>query len=78
MTKKGYKPRTSFDWDIPVKLKSGTAKEKLNCTKAKALVERIHESWRITQGNIARLQERYAKQVNKHYRAIDFGVSNKV
>jgi len=78
LTKKGYEPRILFDWDTPVKLKSSTAKEKLNCTEAKALVERIHESWRIAQGNIARSQERYTIQANKHYCVVDFGVGNKV
>ena len=78
MTEKGYKPCILFDWDILVKLKFSTAKEKLNRTEAKALVERIHESWRIAQGNMARSQERYTEQANKHRRAVDFGVGDKV
>jgi hypothetical protein len=41
-------------------------KEKLNYIKAKALVKRLHESWSIAQGNMARLQERYLIQANKH------------
>jgi hypothetical protein len=34
-------------------------KEKLNYIEAKALIKRLHKSWSIAQGNIARLQERY-------------------
>ena len=34
----------SFDWDMLIKLKSSILKEKLNRIKAKALVERLHES----------------------------------
>ena len=41
-------------------------------------MERIHESWRIAQGNMARSQERYTEQANKHRRAVDFGVGDKV
>ena len=53
-------------------------KEKLNRIKAKALVKQLHESWSVAQGNIARLQERYAIQANKHRRVVDFGVGDKV
>jgi hypothetical protein len=45
LTKKGYKPRTSFDWDTPIE--AYMPKEKLNRTKAKALVNRLHKSWSI-------------------------------
>ena len=76
MTKKGYKLYILFDWETLIE--ACTLKEKLNRIKAKNLVERLHESWSVAQGNIARLQERYAKQANKHYRVIDFRVSNKV
>ena len=41
-------------------------KEKLNCIEAKNLVDRLHKLWRIAQGNIARSQERYLLQANKH------------
>jgi hypothetical protein len=44
----------SFDWDTPIKLKSSTLKEKLNRIEAKNLVERLHESWAIAQGNMTR------------------------
>jgi hypothetical protein len=78
LTEKGYEPRTSFDWDTPVELKSGTPKEKLNRTEAQALVRRLHESWSIAQGNMARAQHQYTVQANKHRRAVDFGVGDKV
>ena len=76
MTEKGYEPRTSFDWETPIEAR--TPKEKLNRTEAKALVERLHESWSIAQGNMTRSQQRYAAQANKHYRVIDFRVRDKV
>jgi len=33
-----------FNWDMPIKLKSNTLKEKLNCIKAKALVNCLYKS----------------------------------
>ena len=68
----------SFDWETPIELKSGTPKEKLNHTEAKALVNRLHKSWGIAQRNMTRSQECYTVQANKHCHAIDFGVGNKV
>jgi hypothetical protein len=41
MTEKGYEPRTSLDWNSPVK--ANLPKEKLNRDKAKVLVNRLHE-----------------------------------
>ena len=43
----------SFDWDTPIK-SDYTLKEKLNCTEAKALVNRLHESWSMAQANMTR------------------------
>jgi hypothetical protein len=76
LTEKGYEPRTSFDWETLIGAR--TLKEKLNRTEAKNLVERLHESWSVAQGNMARSQERYAIQANKHRRVVDFGVGDKV
>ena len=41
----------SFDQDTLIK-SDYTLKEKLNCTKAKALVNRLHKSWSIAQANM--------------------------
>ena len=68
----------SFDQDTLIELKSNTLKEKLNCTKAKALVNCLHKSQNIAQGNMTRSQQRYAAQANKHCRVVDFGVRDKV
>jgi transposase InsO family protein len=76
LTEKGYEPRTSFDWQTPVSAK--TPKERLNRMEAQALVERLHDSWKVAQSNMAQTQERYAKQANKHRRGVDFGVGDKV
>jgi len=76
MTEKGYEARTSFDWETPVS--ASTPKEQLNRDEAKALVSRIHSSWEAAQGNMARAQERYTKQANKHRREVDFTVGDKV
>jgi hypothetical protein len=75
-TEKGYEPRTSFDWETPIE--SSTPKEKLNRTEAKALVTRLHDSWAQAKDNMARSQQRYTRQANKHRRAVDFGVKDKV
>jgi len=76
LTEKGFDVRTSFDWESPVT--ASTPKEKLNRQEAKALVERIHESWEAAREQMTRSQERYAKQANKHRRPVDFGVEDKV
>jgi transposase InsO family protein len=76
MTEKGYEPRTSLDWNSPVEANS--PKEKLNRDEAKALVNRLHESWQLAQGHMEQAQERHAVQANKHRRPIDFKVGDKV
>jgi len=76
LTEKGYEPRTSFDWETQVQ--SATPKEKLNREEAKAFVTRLHDSWQRAKDNMARSQERYAAQANKHRRPVDFGVGDKV
>src|SRR6266536_63615 len=76
MTEKGYEPRTSFDWDTPVS--AHTPKERLNQEEAKALVTRLHESWERAKSGMTHSQKRYAIQANKHRRAINFRVGDKV
>ena len=69
-TEKGYEPRTSFDWESPVK--SATPKGKLNRKEAKAFVTRLHESWQQAK------DKRYGVQANKYRRLVDFGVGDEV
>jgi hypothetical protein len=76
LTEKGYEPRTSFDWESPISAK--TPKERLNKTDAKNLITRLHQSWENAKTNMARSQERYAKQANKHRQEPDFAVKDKV
>jgi transposase InsO family protein len=76
MTERGYEARTSFDWETPVS--ASTPKERLNRDEAKAMVTRIHDSWKAAQVTMARSQERYTKQANKHRRPVDFTVGDKV
>jgi hypothetical protein len=75
-TEKGYEPRTSFDWTSSIK--SSTPKEKLNREEAKALVTELHRSWEQAKTNMAKSQERYTIQANKHRRPVDFTVGDKV
>jgi hypothetical protein len=76
MTEKGYDVRTSFDWDTPVE--ASTPKEQLNRDAAKAMITRIHDSWKVAQENTIGAQARYAKQANKHRRPVDFKVGDMV
>jgi transposase InsO family protein len=76
MTEKGYEPRTSFDWEKPIS--SETPKEALNRLEAKDIVTRIHDSWEKAKESMSRVQERYARQANKHRRDVDFEVGDKV
>jgi hypothetical protein len=76
LTEKGYEPRTLFDWETPVS--ASTPKEHLNKEEAKALITRLHDSWERARTTMAGSQDRYAKQANKHRRAIDFKVGDKV
>jgi transposase InsO family protein len=79
LTEKGYEPRTSFDWETQVDPQAAdTPKERLNRDEAKALVTRLHESWQRAQEDMARSQERYAAQANRHRREPDFGIGDKV
>jgi hypothetical protein len=55
-----------------------TPKERLNKEEAKALITRLHNSWDRTKATMAESQERYARQANKHRRAVDFQVKDKV
>jgi hypothetical protein len=55
-----------------------TPKERLNKTNAKNLITRLYQSWENAKTNIARSQERYAKQANKHRQEPDFAVKDKV
>jgi hypothetical protein len=66
----------SFDWESPVI--ASTFKEKLNRQEVKALVKRIHELWEAAWEQMARSQEQYIEQVNKHRHLVDFGVRDKV
>lgn len=50
----------------------------MNRTEAKALVTRLHDSWKHARERTTRSQERYAKQANKHRREVDFKVKDKV
>ena len=76
LTEKGYEPRTSFDQESLVS--ATTLKERLNRTEAKALIDRLHQSWQHVKEGIAQSQERYARQANKHRREVDFKVEDKV
>ena len=76
MTEKGYEARTSFNQETAVTL--STPKEKLNKEEAKALVTRIYDSQEQAQTNMEYSQQRYAQQANKHRRAVDFGIGDKV
>ena len=42
------------------------------------MVTRLHESWQRARDHMARAQDRYATQANKHRRDVDFGVGDKV
>ena len=55
LTEKGYEPCTSFDWESPVS--ATTLKERLNRTKAKALINYLYQSWQHTKEGIAQSQE---------------------
>ena len=59
-------------------IKSSTPKEKLNRKEAKALVIELHCSWEQAKTNIAKSQERYTIQANKHCCPVDFAVGDKV
>jgi transposase InsO family protein len=76
LTEKGYEPRTSFDWIQPVEANS--AKERLNRTDAKDLIQRLHASWEAARTNMTLAQQRYETQANKHRRAVDFKVNDSV
>lgn len=72
MTELGYEPRTSFDWKPIV----GTAKECLNREEAQALTKQLHKGWQFASEHMAKAQERFAKQANKHRREVDFDVGD--
>ncbi len=59
-------------------MSADTPKERLNKEEAKALVTRLHESWERAKSGMTHSQKRYAIQANKHRRAINFGVGDKV
>ena len=42
------------------------------------MVARLHDSWQQAGEHMARAQERYTKQANKHRREVDFKVGDKV
>jgi transposase InsO family protein len=71
----GLDPRTSWDWNTP---KANTPLEKLNYEDARKLAERMKESWELAKANMLKAQERMSRSVNKHRRAIDWKVTDKV
>jgi transposase InsO family protein len=76
LTEKEYEPWTSFDWES--RANSSTPKEKLNREEARAIVTRLHESWQWAKEHMARAQEWYTAQANKHRRQVDFKIGDKV
>jgi transposase InsO family protein len=71
----GIEPRTSWDWNTP---KPVTPAEKLNFPDAVAVATRMHKAWEIAKANMEKAQEAMSKSVNKHRRAIDWKVGDKV
>lgn len=75
-TEMAFEPRTSFDWK-PI-TNTVLASEKLNRQEANAWTKRIHDAWKLARANMAKAQERYMKQANKHRREVDFKPKDKV
>jgi hypothetical protein len=71
-----YDPRMSFDWK-EIKPEA-SARERLNREEAQAWTKHIQEAWEFARGDMARAQERYTAQANKHRRPVDFAVKDKV
>ena len=74
---KGYRPRTTWDWSKPPEPPS-TAREKLNQEQAIGFAKRMHDAWNTAKSCMAHAQQKKERDINKHRRAIDFEVGEKV
>ena len=69
---KGYKPRTSWDWNPPQAQAPVSAREKLNKDQAIAFAKRMHDAWETAKRCITSAQQKKERDVNKHRRPVDF------
>ena len=70
----GYAPFISYDWDrlqTPI-----TVREEVNIADVKALVTRIYNAWSVAKGFIQKAQAKKQRDINRHYREVDFKVSD--
>ena len=73
----GRPPRASFDWSPPAKAPAN-ASERLSREQAKALATRMSNA--ITKGRefMLEAQKKKERDVNPHWRLVDFGTDDKV
>jgi hypothetical protein len=76
MVERGYEPRMSFDWDTPSV--DYTPRERLSRQEARQLAHRMESVWAQARTNMLKAQERQATQANRHRRAVDWDVGDKV
>jgi hypothetical protein len=67
---KGFKPRTTWDWDRPKTPMN--AREELNREQAVEFAKRMHDTWSVTKSHITLAQQKKERNVNKHRRLVDF------
>jgi len=73
---KGFKPRTTWDWDQPKK--PASAREKLNREQAMEFAQRMHDAWSVAKANITLAQQKKERDVNRHRRPVDFEPEDRV
>lgn len=71
----GYLPSTSFDWTRSV---PSTITEKLAHADAQTFAKRMHRAWGVAKAIIKKAQDKKARDVDSHRRAVNFDVGDYV
>ena len=73
---KGFKPRTTWDWDRPKG--PTTTREALSRDQALEFARRMHDAWSVAKEHTTLAQQKKERDVNKGRRPVDFEVEDKV
>ena len=78
MLEMGYEARMQFDWTERTLLDDVTLTEKMNCQEAQQYAKQIEGALTYAKDLLQQAQKRQQIQANKHRRAMDFELRDKV